>query len=295
MSTTIPDRDRTRSSLLGRYQDQYDAIDLVLNRSIADPIPDDIELGSRHFGKVRVNCCLRGNYCKWGKYKDNDCVVLQLLTDPREESGFKLNNLTVELSFTEHDPNLGSVAPPNERLRLLEPPLPRYLRGGGTTQHRATEVNVQPQVTTGPTGVQAGQIRWTREGDVRDYWLYQSHWGGGQHGSFTVATWIWKANRYNPQPEDVSHLYSGVILRHPCQPFWVGCKIQGQLVRSTKAMLNGFFKFGHKDNERPKFTKLQTRQSSQDLQDDVNELDDQIVKLILDASASKSIAPNLMF
>jgi hypothetical protein len=108
-----------------------------------------------------------------------------------------------------------------------------------------------------------------------------------------MATWTWKANRYNPQTEDVGSLYSGLVLQHPGQPFWIGCKIRGQLVRSTKAILNGLkFKYGHRDDEGPTFAKIQTQHSGEDLQGVVDKLDDQIVRLILAAAASKSIAQN---
>lgn len=294
MSVTIPAMERKTRSLQGRHRDRYSAIDRVQNCSNIDAIPgQDKPLGARHFGKARVNCCLRGDYCKWGRLNGKETVVLQLLTDPRQESGFKLDTFTLELSFTEHDPNLHNATPANGVLRLLEPPSPKYLKGDATTQHRGIELTLAPQVTTGPAGVQLGQVKWTSDRDVKKYWVYHSHWNRDEHDIHTIAEWIWQANRHNPQVEDVAILYSGLILQHPCRPFWVGCKIRGQLVPSTKMILNAFrFKYGHKDDERPTFTKILTRQSSEDLQDVVNHLDDEITNLICGAAASKSISPN---
>src|SRR5947209_9444969 len=71
----------------------------------------DTAVGERSFGKAYVNCCLRGN-SKWGKFREKDAAVLQLLIDPRQDEGFKLRELVLELSFTEGDPGLNATSCP---------------------------------------------------------------------------------------------------------------------------------------------------------------------------------------
>ena len=251
-------------------------------------------LGQRHFGRATVNFCLRAHECTWGKFKDQDTVVLVLLTDQAQEHGFKLHNFTIGLSFTEHNLTPDNLCHANTALKILEPPSPGSLKGGEITQHLLTERNVQPEVSTGPANFKVGQIKQTRERDVRSSWHYHSHRNSDEYGAFTIAKWVWEANADNPQIEDVSHLYSGLILQHAGEPFYVGCTIRGQLVQSLQAVSHSvrrWFKFGHREGEEPKLTKIMTRRSAEDLEVVAKELEGKIVRLI--RSGATSMSPQL--
>lgn len=239
-----------------------------------------------------VNCCLRGNDCTWGKLNNQNAVVLQLLTDMAQESGFKLYSFTIELSFTEQHPAALSPQdnPANIALRILEPPSPKGLKGGETIHHLVTETSVQPEVSSGPTNLKAVQWKRRKERDIKASWYYRSHRLSDKHSSLTIAKWIWEANTDNPQIEDVCHLYAGLILQHPGQPFYVSCKIRGRLVRPLQAFLQ-WFKFG--DDDAPIVTEILTHESDEDLQDLVRGLENRIVRLIRHSVASK-LPPLLM-
>ena len=283
----------------GRYRHLYPSLNQEQNHSIENEmLVGDTVLGQRDFGRATVNCCLRAHDCTWGRFKDQDTVVLVLLTDQTQERGFKLHNFTIRLSFTEH--NLTPVTQDNifransTALQILEPPSPSSLKGGEITQHLRTEMNIQPEVSTGPANVKVGQVRRTKERDVRSSWHYHGHRHSDEYGVFTIAKWVWEANTDNPQIEDVSHLYSGLILRHAGEPFYVGCTIRGQLVQSSQAVshfVRRWFKFGHREGEEPTVTKIMTRGSVGDLEVVAKELEEKIVRLI--RSGATSMSPQL--
>jgi hypothetical protein len=290
----------------GRYRHLYPSLNQERNLSIAnETLVGDTVLGQRDFGRATVNCCLRARECTWGKFKDQDTVVLVLLTDQGQEHGFKLHNFTIGLSFTEH--NLTPVTRDNlcrantavTALQILETPSPKNLRGGETTQHLLTEMNVQPEVSTGLANIKVGQMRRTKERNVRSSWEYHGHRKSDEYGVFTIAKWVWEANHDNPQIEDVSHLYSGLILQHAGEPFYVGCTIRGQLVQSRQAASHSvrrWFKFGHREGEEPKVTKIMAHRSVEDLEDlevVAKELERKIERLI--RSGATSMSPQLTF
>jgi hypothetical protein len=66
------------------------------------------------------------------KFREKDAAVPQLLIDPRQDTGYKLRELTLEL-FTKGDPRLDATpclsATVEPSLVILEPPSPRYLKG----------------------------------------------------------------------------------------------------------------------------------------------------------------------
>ncbi|EXJ92580.1 hypothetical protein A1O3_01132 [Capronia epimyces CBS 606.96] len=185
----------------------------------------DTAVGERTFGKAYVNCALRGNNSKWGKLRDKDAAVLQLLIDPRQQDGFKLRELVLELSFAEADPSLvpapttiaTATAPttttvaatvsatPNAEpsLVILEPPSPKNLKGKTTIQHSAHELLVQPQVGAGGISIGGMGLKTTKDKDVERSWRFKSHWANNELGLYTTAQWMWKAVAENPDIEDV--------------------------------------------------------------------------------------------
>lgn len=243
-------------------------------------------VGKRSWGKASVNCCLRGNNSKWGKFREKDAAVLQLLIDPSQDDGFKLRELVLELSFTEGDPRLettscssGSVSP---SLVILEPPSPKYLKGKAATQHLSHEVTAQPQVGAGGISVGGVGMRATRDRDIERSWRFHSHWDPNELGLYTNAQWTWKAVAENPDIEDVGALYAGVIIQHPGQPFYLTCKVNGKLVNFGKK-----FRYGNEE-ESPCFTLIHPKPSQESIQKEAEELEKEIIDLIARAAASKS-------
>lgn len=106
----------------------------------------DVAVGERSFGKAYVNCALLGVDSKWEIFRDKDAADLQLLIDPRQDEGFKLRELVLELSFTECEPQLAATSSTltttaaEPSLVILEPPSPKYLRAKSTTQHVSREL-----------------------------------------------------------------------------------------------------------------------------------------------------------
>ncbi|KIW64993.1 hypothetical protein PV04_07286 [Phialophora macrospora] len=267
----------------------------------------DVAVAERTFGKAYVNCALRGNSSKWGKLRNKDAAVLQLLISPRQDEGFKLRELVLELSFAEKLPadststpapttaratasttpgatigaisTAASAAPTEPSLIILEPPSPKYLKGKTATQHSSREVVFQPEVSAG--GINVGGIgsRFTRDKDVERSWRFQSHWANNEMGFYTNAQWTWKAVAENPDIEDVGALFAGVIIQHPGQPFYLTCKVSGKLVQLGKQ-----FRYGT-DDERPYHTLIHPKPSQQNLEVDANRLEKDIVDLITQAAA----------
>lgn len=249
----------------------------------------DTAVGEGTFGKAYVNCALRGNKSKWGKLRDKDAAVFQLLIDPRQDAGYKLRELVLELSFAESDPRdptsptTGEVttaptevapAPKEPCLLILEPPSPKDLRGKTATQHVSHEVLLQPHL--GARGVSFGGAgpKKTHDNDIERAWRFQSHWANNELGLYTNAQWNWKTFSENPDIDDVGALYAGLILQHPGQPFYLTCKVSGKLVSLGKK-----FRYGN-DGNRPYHTLIHPRPSQQNLQNDVDQLEDTIIELM---------------
>jgi hypothetical protein len=244
-------------------------------------------VGERRFGKAYVNCALRGNDSKWGKLREKDAAVLQLLINPRQDEGFKLRELVLELSFTERDPRLDATSVstfigPEPSLLILEPPSPKYLKGKTATQHVSRELSAQPQVGAGGVSVGGIGMKSTSAKEVERSWRFQSHWSNNDLGLYTNAQWTWKAVAENPDIEDVGALFAGVIIQHPGQPFYMTCKVRGKLVHLAKR-----YRYGN-DDQRPYFTRIHPRSSEENIQKEAEELEADIVKLIAGAAASKS-------
>jgi hypothetical protein len=243
----------------------------------------DIALGERSFGKAYVNCCLRGNHSKWGKFRDKDAAVLQLLITPRQDDGYKLRELVLELCFSECDPlqETKSCDSKEPSLIILEPPSPRYLRGQALAQHISREISALPQV--GAVGISLGGMGLTvnRSQDVARAWRFQGHRSSNDVGTYTNAQWTWTAVAENPDIEDVGALYAGLIIQHPDQPFYITCKVQGKLMHLGRRYL-----FGN-DYEQPCYTCVYPQSSPQNIEEEAERLESSIVELITQAAASE--------
>jgi hypothetical protein len=252
-----------------------------------------------------VNCALRGNSSKWGKLRDKDAAVLQLLIDPRQDEGFKLRELVLELSFAEKLPEAATLAPTTARatpsttpgatigaistaaaaaptepsLIILEPPSPKYLKGKTATQHNSREVLFQPEFGAGGISLGGVGTKFTKDKDVERSWRFQSHRANNHMGFYTKAQWTWKAVAENPDIEDVGALFAGVIIQHPGQPFYLTCKVSGKLVRLGKQ-----FRYGN-DDELPYHTLVHPKPSQQNLEVEAGRLEKDIVDLIAQAAA----------
>jgi hypothetical protein len=266
----------------------------------------DVAVAERTFGKAYVNCALRGNSSKWGKLRDKDAAVLQLLIDPRQDEGFKLRELVLELSFVEKLPEAATLAPTTARttpsttpgatigaistaaaaaaptepsLIILEPPSPKYLKGKTATQHNSREVLFQPELGAGGISLGGVGTKFTKDKDVERSWRFQSHWANNDMGLYTNAQWTWKAVAENPDIEDVGALFAGVIIQHPGQPFYLTCKVSGKLVRLGKQ-----FRYGN-DDGLPHHTLVHPKPSLQNLEVEAGRLEKDIVDLITQAAA----------
>jgi hypothetical protein len=252
----------------------------------------DTAIGEKRFGKAYVSCALRGKNSKWGKLGDKDAAVLQLLIDPRQDDGFKLSELVLELSFAETDPQQAPSAGPasvvgataiaqEPSLILLEPPSPKYLKGKTAVQHGSREILLQPEVGAGGVSIGGIGVKSTKDKDIERSWRFHSHWANNEFGLFTNAQWTWKAVAENPDIEDVGALFAGVILQHPGQPFYLTCKVSGKLVGLGKKLRYGT------DEDRLYYTLVYPKLSQENLDKEAKQLQDDIVDLISRAAASK--------
>lgn len=277
-----------------RYSGWFSRKESSISQPLRDAYPArDTAVGEGSFGKAYVNCALRGNNSKWGKLRDKDAAVLHLLIDSRQDPGYKLKELMLELSFVERDPR-GPTSPPmgvatasakvtgipkEPCLFILEPPSPKYLRGKTATHHLSREVLLQPQMGAGRVSTGGVGLKSPDEKDTARSWRFQSHWASNELGFYTDAQWSWRAVSENPDIEYVGALYAGVVLQHPGQPFYLTCKVSGKLVGLGK-------KFRYRnDANRPYHTLIHPRPSQQNLQSDVDQLEDKIIDLMAKAAA----------
>ena len=112
--------------------------------------------------------------------------------------------------------------------------------------------------------------------DVECSWKFRSHRKYNDIRRYTVAQWIWEANKRNSQIENLGLLFAGVIIQHSCQPCYVSCKVQGKLASSLKK-----YRYGDEDDEIPQFLRIVPLVSDQDISKDADGLESLIKQVIL--------------
>lgn len=264
---------RSRQSHQTRNRDNFYSADNVRDVVVADMT----------FGKARVTCSLRGKHCTWGRLDEENGAVLQIVTDLDQENGFKLSQAILEVSFMEHDPAQDHLSPTG-KLCIPEIPSPRSLKGIASTQHVNFERVLNPNLPLPQGNFQVGSVKSTKDLEIHRSWVYHSHRPPDQYNGLTIAKWNWEANRDNPEIEDVGQLHSGVVLQYPGGPFWVGCKVRGKLVSVWRR-----FKYGHREDELPKYTEIRTPslQSNVDIQPLADDLENKMIELNASAAAGK--------
>jgi hypothetical protein len=211
--------------------------------------------------------------------------VLQFLIDLRQDQGFKLSELVLELSFTETDPHIDATSyQPTScgpSLNILRLPSPQNIKGGTVTQHASRELMAQPQIDVGGIGVGGIGVRVSIDRDIQRSWHFRSHRSDNGHPLYTNAQWIRQAPAENPDIEDIGALYTGVTIEHTGQPFYLTCRVEGKL-----AALQKRFRYWQA-KKIPYFAVINPKPSQQSIQKGVEELEDEIIKLITRGAASK--------
>jgi hypothetical protein len=233
--------------------------------------------------KVSVSCSmLGGNDQQWGKLESMDVGVLKFLTTLAQEDGYRLDQITVDIYFTEHNPEDCELFLKNLALVLLKPPCPtKIIRGEPRKEHIIRKSSVYPKLQTPIGGGELGGSERTYETDFVRSWSYSCCWHGDRHGKLTMAKWMWEADHGDPQVQHVGPLYSGVVVGHLCQPFWVGCKIQPLLTRRGLSKYWKRYRGKSMDNDdKYKFTQIPLSPTNANLGTVVAGLDEEITQLM---------------
>ncbi|KAI9043242.1 uncharacterized protein KD926_004426 [Aspergillus affinis] len=251
----------------GRYRSQYNRF-------------DSIPLEKRHYGRAKVNCCLEGGTVQWGSLQDRDIVIMHMRTDLTQEKHYRFERCVVQLSFSRDDPTVPDIP------RLLDPLAPVHLKGPDNVQHRSNEASASVDLGAGPTtaGLSVGR---SSEYEIKESWKYISYLEPGEDGDyqdyFTRASWSWE-NEGRSRNDDLSKLYSGLVLHHFSHPFRVSCSIKAK-------MSNNLYKFKRFKSHRqtPKITVIERPNGlpRTDLTATVDRLERDIKEKIWGAMASK--------
>lgn len=104
-------------------------------------------------------------------------------------------------------------------------------------------VVVDPAVDAG-VGGRLGTFSRTTEKSVSYKWQFRSYPDRDENHHLTTATWIWSANKINPQVEDRGVLHAAVALRHAGTELSLQCNVKGKLCEG-----HWIGKFGTKKSE----------------------------------------------
>jgi hypothetical protein len=209
------------------------------------------------------------------------------MIDARQDNGYKLNELDLELSLLRVDPNRHqdpqqSQEQTNRTLLILEPPSPRYLKGKNLTVHASRQYTIEPQVEALGVNISVGTITGSRDQYLERTWHFQSHWSNDPvSGQYTTASWQWTATADNTEFEDVGALYAGLVLQHSNQPFYISCKASGKLAKRRHRFR------ARRDDERPYSTRLTPQASTEQIEQHARDLDSVLYDLNLHAAPSK--------
>jgi hypothetical protein len=230
-----------------------------------------------------VSCSiLGGNGRQWGKLGSMGVGVLKFPTNLVQEKGYRLDRVTVDVCFTEHKPEDHELFLANTALELLKPLcLIETIHGEPRKEHVVRKSTLYPKVQTPGGGGEFGGSERTYETDFVRFWSYSCYWHSGRHGKYTVAKWKWEADEGDPQVQHVGRLYSGVVVGHLCQPFWVVCKVQPLL---TRRGLSKYWKRYRgqpmEDDDKYKFTQIPLSPMNTNLGTVIDGLDKEITQLM---------------
>jgi hypothetical protein len=239
-----------------------------------------VPLGNVNVDKVAVrSIMLQGNHCQCGKLNGGDAGVLTFLTSFSQEKGYRLDQVTVDICFLEHEPNSDNA---NRKLKLLEFPSPiKAIHGEPRTERVSNKTTVYPKVQVLGNGGELGGNERTYETSFVRSWCYSSNWESDEYGNLTIAKWTWQADEGDPQVQHVGPLYSGVVVGPLCQPFWVGCSIKPRLSRSKPLKwLRRFVGRPNEEESQQAFTKILLNPTDTDLGPLVDGLDVKIHQLM---------------
>ncbi|KAH7169514.1 hypothetical protein DER46DRAFT_600402 [Fusarium sp. MPI-SDFR-AT-0072] len=297
-----------RRELQGRYRSEYSDLEqgiqsfvtqqapakalhdspaVIPEAPVAPTLQETTLVRDVNVDKVYVSSVmLGGKDCQFGKFEGRDAGILIFLTSLTQGKGYRLDQVTGYIRFMEHEPNDDKA---NGELKILKHPCPTSAIHGEPRPERVTrKFLAYPKVEALGIGGELGGMEQTCETDVVRSWHYSCTWRGDEHGKLTVTQCNWQADEGDPQVQHAGPLYSGVVVGPLRQPFWVGCRIQPLLSRSSPfKWLKRFMGHPSEEENRHIFTKILPSLTDTDLGTVVDELDVRINQLIRSNQKSK--------
>lgn len=161
-------------------------------------------------------------------------------------------------------------------------PLPEYIEGRPWSETQNRGVTVDPSVNTGAGGGRLGSFFRTTEKSVFFKWQFRSYPDPDENNHPTTATWIWEANKINPQVENRGVLHAAVVLCHSGTELSLECNVKGKLCQGHL-----FSKFGTKKSK-PALWRREPGPSTDDVKAHLDELKTKLNTLNMVAPARKS-------
>ncbi|KAL6235010.1 hypothetical protein BDW75DRAFT_210802 [Aspergillus navahoensis] len=248
----------------------------------ATPTIYPVYLAATEDDRVRVTCTLLGGEdCRTGKLGEIDVCVLKFLTSLEHGRKYKVDQVVVEICFTEHGPNDNNA---NNMLKILRQPSPKIpICGGLRQEHIVRRGMLNPTLQIPGGGGELGGYERTYETDYVRSWIYSCIWRVDKHMDLTIAHLEWSADVGDPEVGHVGPLYSGVVLGHPGRSFWIGCKIELKLSRPWYKRYRGR---SHGDDDRYTFREISVSATNSNLETVVDGLDKEISQMMGQVSMS---------
>lgn len=301
--TTLPNRRNRRTQ--GRYQTEYrnyrQRSQVTITRQVQDAVlyentnnahvpqvatrTSQMPQWAAEVGNANATCSIIKDVDnQWGKFNDADVGVLKFITKLTQDSEYRLDRMSVDICFAEHGPN-DYVA--NTVLKVLGNPCPTdIIHGQLRREHVVRTTNMNPQVEVFGNSGGLGEHERTVETDFVRSWTYDCNWRKDKYGMSTIVQWNWNADPGDSAVQQLNALYSGVVLAHSREPFWVGCKITLKLHSHRQRYIRRFLGRARNGDENFQFQEITPSPAVINLEKVVNRLNEEVSKLMRSGSTT---------
>jgi hypothetical protein len=237
-----------------------------------DPTKYPVHLADTEDDRVHVTCTLLGGEdYRVGRLDEMDACVLKFLTSVAHGGRYKVDQVLVEICFSEHGPDDDNS---DRVLTILRQPSPKApICGDPRQEHIVRRGMFNPTLQIPGGGGELGGYERTYETDYVRSWTYSCWWSVDKHDRYTRVNWDWRADMGDPGVSQVGPLYAGVVLGHAGRAFWVGCRVELKLSRPFYKRFRGG---PVSDNNNYIFRKVPVRAMSTNLQTAASGLDEEI-------------------
>ncbi|ETN45460.1 uncharacterized protein HMPREF1541_09292 [Cyphellophora europaea CBS 101466] len=265
--------------MIGRHRQRYGELRRKVQEIDTDPGAPPRNLARTDIRRARVSCCLKASDTKWGKQADHNVAIFFLEIVMYQPPGYLLKDLTLQIKFLEQDPDrAGSRSRRRARLWLINNPSPTHVTGTPRNQHHTRGYSIEPGGGAGAISFSLGRFGHERSMERARSWIFRSNRDLDEHDNYTGASWIWESNKYNPQVDGPGPLQAALVVRHPSQPFFVTCTVEGNL-RKNYSILR-LFRRNHQ--EPAEIRMILPVVNDRDLSQDIDTLEDKITRLNLE-------------